>query len=342
MKKPATLQDIAKLAKVSPSTVSRVLNHDSTLSVTPETKIRIFSVAEELSYERKNSSAQSQEKVGYFSTFTTENELNDVYYLSLRVELKKQLLSKGIKLIQVHSKMDQKKLKELTSLVCVGIFSEKEKIWLDSLEIPLLFIDSNIKQERHDVVYFDVAVASFKIMDYFFQMGHRKIAFIGGKDSLYNPETKQEILFSDDRLLAYESYMKEKGQFTEEFVKRGSFSPESGYRLFKELMNQKETPTAVFIANDNLAVGCYNAVHELGLSIPEDISLIGFNDLPQARYLVPPLTSMRLNMAYLASMAVSLLEIRKTEERPFAVKMIIPTELQRRESVQKLEEKEQR
>lgn len=336
MKKMATLQDIAQLAKVSTSTVSRVLNHDQTLSVTPETKIRIFSAAEELSYERKKTSAATQEKIGYFTTFTTENELDDVFYLSLRVELQKQFLSKGIKLVPVQSSTEEKKLKKMSHLVCVGIFTETEKSWLDSLQIPLLFIDSNTHQERHDVLYFDVAVATHKVMQYFYEMGHKKIAFIGGQDRLFNAETNQEIFFGDERFTAYRAYLDELGLFDERFVKRGSFSPSSGYRLFKELMEQEDKPTAVFIGNDNLAVGCYNAANELGLSIPEDISLIGFNDLPQARYLVPPLTTMRLNMNYLAEMAVSLIENRKAQSRSFAVKMVIPTELQRRESVRKI------
>src|SRR5699024_10945815 len=141
-------------------------------------------------------------------------------------------------------------------------------------------------------VYFDVAVATFKIMDYFFQMGHRKIGFIGGKDSITDSESNQERQILDERLVAYRDYLENAGIYEERYVKRGSFSPESGYRLFKELMDQEDRPSAIFIGNDNLALGCYNAANELGLSIPEDVSLIGFNDLPQARYLVPPLTTM--------------------------------------------------
>src|SRR5690625_260124 len=242
MKKTATLQDIAKLANVSPSTVSRVLNHDRTLSVSPDTKIRIFSAAEELSYERKKPSGSTMKHVGYYSTISTETELDDVYYLSMRVELTKKFEEREILLPPISPKTKKSKLHKLSSILCVGIFTEKQRKWLDRLNIPLLFVDSNTKQDKHDVVYFDVTEASNKILTYFYDKGHRKIAFIGGVDRVASSE-----VIKDERAEVYREFMQDIGFYNENWIKQGTFSPKSGYHLFKEMMLLEDKPTAVFI-----------------------------------------------------------------------------------------------
>ena len=84
--------------------------------------------------------------MGYFTTYTTEDELNDVYYLSLRVELKKQLLNQGIEMMAINKSLTDAELQELSAIFCVGIFDQTTKEWLESLGVPLWFIDSNNNQ----------------------------------------------------------------------------------------------------------------------------------------------------------------------------------------------------
>ena len=78
------------------------------------------------------------------------------------------------------------------------------------------------------------------------------------------------------------------GEFSQSLVRLGRFTPEDGYVLCRELLEEKERPTAVFASNDSLAVGCYRAVSEKGLRIPGDMSIVGYNDIAVANYLVPP------------------------------------------------------
>jgi LacI family transcriptional regulator len=101
-------------------------------------------------------------------------------------------------------------------------------------------------------------------------------------------------------------------------------------------MTQKERPTAVFIANDSMAVGCYKAAHELGLRIPEDISLIGFNDLASAEFLIPALTTIHLPIDYLVEVATTLLKRSIEKPLPYPVKVVIPPQLIERESISKI------
>ena len=94
--------------------------------------------------------------------------------------------------------------------------------------------------------------------------------------------------------------------------------------------------TAVFVANDSLAIGCYKAVHENGLAIPEDISVVGYNDIPAAKYLVPPLTTVHLYMDFMGEQAVLVLAERILTGREISIQTLIPAKLVIRESVKRL------
>lgn len=109
-----------------------------------------------------------------------------------------------------------------------------------------------------------------------------------------------------------------------------------GYELLKELYQEGNLPTALFVANDSMAAGSYRAAYELGLHIPEDISIIGFNDIPAAKYMIPPLTTVRLHMEFMGEYAVKLLEERILHGREICVKVSVPTQLCIRDSVKKI------
>ena len=130
--------------------------------------------------------------------------------------------------------------------------------------------------------------------------------------------------------------MKQEGLFHEEYVKIGGYTPKYGYQMMKELLELSERPTAVFVANDSLAIGCYKAVHENGLAIPEDISVVGYNDIPAAKYLVPPLTTVHLYMDFMGEQAVLVLAERILTGREISIQTLIPAKLVIRESVKRL------
>ena len=100
-----------------------------------------------------------------------------------------------------------------------------------------------------------------------------------------------------------------------------------GYELLKELYQEGNLPTALFVANDSMAAGSYRAAYELGLHIPEDISIIGFNDIPAAKYMIPPLTTVRLYMEFMGEYAVKLLEERILHGREICSKSICSNEV---------------
>ena len=170
---------------------------------------------------------------------------------------------------------------------------------------PIVFIDSNTDISRFDAIkiYYDQAVRS--IMDCFVEHGHTKIGFVGCQEK--DPDGRE---LQDERMVAVKKYLTEKGMYHPEYIKTGLFHAKYGYKLLKELYEENHLPTALFVANDSMAVGCYNAAYELGIRIPEDISIIGFNDIPAAKYMIPPLTTVRLYMEFMGEYAVRLLEER--------------------------------
>lgn len=141
----------------------------------------------------------------------------------------------------------------------------------------------------------------------------------------------------DARLPTYQRFLKEKGALCESFIKIGGYTSRHGYRLMKELLEEEKRPTAIFAANDSLAVGCYRAIQEVGLQIPDDISVIGFNDISMAKYLAPPLTTVHVHMNFLGRQAVKMLVERVQLEREVNMHVSVSTELVIRKSVNKID-----
>ena len=126
--------------------------------------------------------------------------------------------------------------------------------------------------------------------------------------------------------------MKEKKLYNESFIKIGAFTSDCGYKYMNEILDSSEYPSAFFLANDSIAIGAYKAVEEHKLSIPEDISIVGFNDISIAQYMSPPLTTVKIYTDFMGETTVSLLMERIRDGRKLSKKVILPTELVIRKS----------
>ena len=215
-----------------------------------------------------------------------------------------------------------KNLGGLDGLLCLGTFSKSMVRQIEAFKKPTVFLDAMPKGDQFDCVVNDLDSSVEAVMDYLTGLGHKKIAFIGG----YEVDKDGEEVH-DERMVTYKKYMERIGEFSPALVRVGSFTPEDGYVLCREILEGKEKPTAIFANNDSLAVGCYRAVSEKGLRIPEDVSIVGYNDIAVANYLVPPLTTVRLHMELLGEEAVRLLRERITSSREIGLKVIVPAKL---------------
>lgn len=325
----ATIKDIAAKAGVSIATVSRVLNHDETLNVQEETKKRIFEVAEQLEYTLKVQKRRKKKlKIGVLYSYSPTEELEDPYYLCIRLAVENKLEEEGYRKVPISLQDTVETLVAVDGVICSGTFSKTMVEIIGSWRKPTVFIDSNPDISRFDAIKIDYDQAVRSIMDCFIEHGHTKIGFVGCQET--DPDGRE---LQDERMVAIKKYLTEKGLYHPEYIKTGLFHAKYGYRLLKELYEENHLPTALFVANDSMAVGCYKAAYELGIKIPEDISIIGFNDIPTAKYMIPPLTTVRLYMEFMGEYAVRLLEERILGERELCVMVTVPTKLYERDSV---------
>lgn len=327
----ATIKEIAELAGVSAATVSRVLNFDDTLNVQDETKKRVFEAAERLEYQvRSKKKSKKKLKIGMISSYSLEEELEDTFYLSVRIAIERKLEEDGFKKFSVNLGDSVDSISPLDGLICLGTFSESMVNKVKAFNKPTVFVDAVGDLDVFDSVVTDLKHSVKKVLSYFLQEGHERIAFIGGCDVDCDGKEVEDL-----RIPIFRSYMEEKGLLNENYIKIGGYTPKYGYRLGKELLSMEVKPTAIFTANDSLAVGCYKAIEESGFRIPDDISVIGFNDISIAKYLIPPLTTVHIYMDFMGAQAVNLLSERIYSNREISMHISIPTKLMIRGSVSK-------
>lgn len=328
----ATIKDIAARAGVSIATVSRVLNHDETLNAQEETKQRIMEIAEELEYEvRVQKKRKKKLKIGVFCSYSPKEELEDPYYLCIRLAIEKKLEEEGYRKQSVTLNDTADSVGSVDGIVCLGTFSKSHIEIVSGWDKPTVFIDANPNPLQFDSIVVDFKNAVNSIVDYFVENGHTKIGLIGALDCDQDGEELQDL-----RKDYFQKALEKRNLYHSEYVKIGSYHAKDGYTLLKQLYDEKHLPTALFVANDSMVAGAYKAAYELGLSIPDDISIIGFNDIPNAKYMIPPLTTVRLYMEFMGEYAVQLLEERITQGRDICVNVVVPTKLYVRDSVRNI------
>lgn len=147
-------------------------------------------------------------------------------------------------------------------------------------------------------VHIDNAAAARSVMEHLYGLGHERIAVVGGPPD--NPLHQQ-------RLEGARAASRTRGRLRQLIIAPGDFSVESGYAAVKEVLSQVPVPTAAFCFSDQMALGALAACRDLGIRVPEDFSIVGFDDLASSRYLTPPLTTIRQPMREIGVRAVNLL-----------------------------------
>nr|WP_202049275.1 LacI family DNA-binding transcriptional regulator [Bacillus glycinifermentans] len=327
----ATIKEVAEAAGYSISTVSRVLNNDSTLSVPDETRKKIFEVAEKLNY-RKKTVRMLVKNIAFLYWLTDKEELEDVYFKTMRLEIEKLASKFNVELTTYKISDGVEAIPEdIGGFIAVGSFSEKELAYLRSITPHGVFIDSSPDPDHFDSVRPDLLQMTKKTVDFLIEKGHEKIGFIGG--TYYNPNTDKDEM--DIRERTFRAYMSEKGLLEEHymFCRRG-FSVENGYHLMGKAIKElgEKLPTAFFTAADPIAVGCLQALNEKGIAIPGRVSIISINNISVSKYVSPPLTTFHIDIGELCKNAIELLLERVLEKRNIVKTLYLGAELVVRKS----------
>jgi LacI family transcriptional regulator len=326
----ATIKDIAAEAGVSPAAVSRILNRDATLSASIETKQRVWEAAEKLHYQHKSKhSSKAVFKLGIVQWFSAEQEMQDTYYLMIRQGIEDFCIKNSIAIVRTFRSDTNylENLKGVDGLICIGKFSKKEVDELQKVCENLLFLDMDMDRPRITTVTMDFNEAVTGALEYLTGLGHNKIAFLGGQEYVGDKEP-----IDDERKQAYVSYMKRNKLDYSNYLCEGSFTTASGYEMMEQLLQQDELPTAVFTASDALALGAIKAIKNHGLSVPEDISVIGFNDTEMGAYTTPALTTIHAPAYDMGQHGANLLYVSSNLSITTPLKVKIPCYLVERDS----------
>ncbi len=285
----ATLKDVAQKANLSPAAVSRILNNDPSLSVPPETRQRVKEAARLLGYRKKRKSGEkSPYTMGILQWFSPSQELEDTYYLSIRHGIEKFCLDNRLSVIRAF-KNDVNctdSLSQANGLICIGKFTRQEVEAFQKLCDPLLLIDMESPLGEIPSVTLDFSQAVTEAMEYLTGLGHREIGFLGGAEHLEDGSQ-----FSDPRKHFFTEYCRTHGITYLPYLKEGRFSSGSGYEMALELIREGNLPSAVFAASDPIALGAMKAFEENGIRVPEDLSVLGFDDIRLCEMASPPLTT---------------------------------------------------
>ncbi len=324
----ATLKDIAKECSVSISTVSRVLNYDETIKVSPSTRTKIFEIAEKLEYKNfKNNSDTNKNEIiiAVITSYSEFDEMNDLYYLSIRVNTETHLTKNNIKFetFRLSSFLQEENKDKFSGFICIGFFEKTILKTLHKENKPIVSVDNLIDDYSCSSVAFDVKYAIKEIYDFLMKLEHKKIAYIGGKDI----DKETQSVLPDSKMKFLKKYLRKDSLYNPAYFLVGDFSASSGYEMTKELLNKEDPPTAILVANDNIAIGCYKACDELDFSIPEDISIIGFNDIPNSKFMTPSLTTIKLDINTLVETAISTLIEKIENENVRNKKIFLSSEL---------------
>ncbi|WP_066368993.1 LacI family DNA-binding transcriptional regulator [Neobacillus fumarioli] len=331
----ATIKDIAQKAGVSIATVSRVLNYDATLSVSDETKKRIFEAAEELEYKKKPVRKQEQGKIALLQWYTEKEELEDLYYMSIRLGVENRCQDHGIQVIRFfQDHYEDLKNKDIQGLIAIGKFSARQVDELKNLTGNIVFVDCSPDDEQFDSIVIDFEKVVENVLNYFWKIGHKQIGYIGGREAFKDQSSEIE----DPRELAFKRYMADKGTLNEKFIYNGTFSVDAGYALMKQAIREHgdDLPTAFFAGNDSIAVGALRALLEEGIAVPDRVNIVGVNDISIAKYVFPALSTVKIYTELMGKTAVDTL-LERIEGRKTAKTIYIATKLLIRDSSFQLE-----
>lgn len=288
-----TLENIAKLAGVSKTTVSRVINNKP--DVNPETKKQILEIIDKYDFQpnafAKAISSKKSNNIGLIIPHEADYIFSNPFYVEVFRGVSTEINRRGYYLLICYphdnNYLDIYKQKRVDGFILMSPGSLHKNIVKSLFELNAPLISTARLPDEPKLAYIDVDnyYGSTLVMDYLLSLGHHKIAFFG----------KPNLTSSQDRLLGYQDCLaKNQIPYDEALVKVcNSSSIKCGGDTMNDLLEHTSDLTAVFCSNDLIAIGAMNAIREHGLRIPEDISVVGFDDVPLSRYITPSLTSVK-------------------------------------------------
>lgn len=331
------IRDVARRASVSPGTVSRVLNNDPTLSVADTTKDRIYAAIKELNYDidKRKYVKRRLPSIGVITTTSRQKELDDPYFNAIRIGLEQEARRLHLGMNRVYNLEDNPKtwqdFDKLGAIIIVGTVSETAVKRLSKQNKNIVVLDNPDINQEVDMVYADFDRMTKRVMQLFYEKGHRTIGYIGGFNIDIDEDGEKIYSENEKRFRAYQEFMTANG--LKKQAKLGLWEPLEGKRMMDEwLESGEELPTALLVGSDPLSVGVYRSLQSANITVGKEIEIASFDDIEIAEFLTPSLTTVHISAQEIAKAAVRLAKERIEEERQEPVIMTFPSKLVIRES----------
>ncbi|MFC2084792.1 LacI family DNA-binding transcriptional regulator [Bacteroidota bacterium] len=327
------LKDVAKLAGVSVATVSRVINN--TGKVKSATRKRVYKAIKDLDFKPSRVAQRLRLRNGMRKLIgLIVPDIQNPFYVELLRGVEDMCYANDYAVYMCNFAQDERKERmyldimqtESVDGLILAPFDEKDEKVISMVKngLPVVCVDRGITDVDVDMVVVDNREGAFNAVELLIIKGHKRIAYISGLPNI--PTSMQ-------RKRGYEEALEKYGiPVNDEFIKFGDSKHDSGKNLTEELLNLKLRPTAIFTGNNLITLGALETIHKNGLRIPDDIAIIGFDDMPWSISLNPPLTAVSQPGYEIGRRAADMLFQRITEPDRENVKLVMKTKLILRES----------
>jgi len=329
------IREVAKRARVSTATVSRVVNKVST--VNPQMAKRVWSVIEELGYyPNTQARALVSGRSRIFGLIISD--IANPFFPEIVQVFERIAVQHHYEILLSSTNNDPKRmetsvrrmLERRVEGVAVLTFGMEEQLieHLRVRKVPVVFVDVGPQRPRVSNIRIDYMHGIRQAVQHLAALRHERIAFISGPLRLKSAVARHQ---------AFLKSMQEIGlPAPSTYVVEGDHTMEGGMQAFSRLLAQSEQPTAVICSNDMTAIGVMRRSHELKITIPGDLSVIGFDDIRLAQFMIPPLTTIQMSQSEIARLAFDALmaDVQRETPAPNGTEYVLRTNLVLRESTQ--------
>ena len=333
----ASIRDVAKLAGVSITTVSRIINNDQSFFITNETKEKVYKAINELNYKIPDSYKINKTKkntIGCIQRLTIEGN-KDNFYSTITSGITEHLskYGKNLQFSLTQFDLESENFETIFNtyplgMIIMGDISESAYKVLKTKIKHIVGIETTY--EDIDNIRYNRYKAGIEAVNHLVECGHKKIAYIG---SNINEDNLADIG-------RYEAYLKVLNKYNLEintdWIINCNWHRETCFNETIKLLQSNNRPTAIFVASDHMAIASMAAIHSLGLSIPNDISVIAISDITESAYLTPPLTTVSIPQKEMGKIATEILLQRINGDSTITKDVFVPCKLIIRNSVKKL------
>lgn len=339
-KRKITLRDVAELAKVSIGTASQALNNKG--EMLPETRERVIQATIQLGYDQRFSVEEYKPDRANTIMVIKHDSYDrpgiDPFYFPVIAGIEKECQKHHLAMMYTTVEVDHRNRAhgipqavfsgQIDGIIVVGAYLDDMIARIgDWVQKPIVLVNAYAPGHEHDSVVIDNQSGAFNAVHHLIHNGHQHIGLIG-----YEPRAHPSI---QERYQGYLMALKQ-NNITSQYIEEGLLKRDAAYRAVQVLLKKFPEITGVFVCNDNAAIGAINGAIQVGCTVPDDLSVVGFDDIDFAQEMVPPLTTIHVDKMAMGAVAVRQLLARVENPDEAVTTTTIQTELVIRRSVRNL------